>query len=75
MRTIETTVTVEPNGQLVFLLPPDIAPGEHRVALVIEEQPAPVEKSLPPAFPVLEVSAWPENLSLSREALYDDFGR
>lgn len=75
MRTIETTVTVEPDGKLVLQLPPDIAPGEHRIVLVIEEQPMMAEKESSLDFPVIEVDRWPEDLSLRREDLYDDFGR
>ena len=37
MRTIETTVTVTPDGRLLANVPTDLAPGEHRVVLVIEE--------------------------------------
>jgi hypothetical protein len=39
MRTIETTATVSPEGMLVVQVPSDIPPGDHRVVLVIEEQP------------------------------------
>lgn len=75
MRTIETTVMIGADGKLVLQLPPDIAPGEHRIVLVIEEQSVPAEKRPPLDFPVIDAGAWPENLSLSREDLYDDFGR
>ena len=37
MRTIETTATVTPDGKLLANVPSDLAPGEHRVVLVIEE--------------------------------------
>jgi hypothetical protein len=75
MRTIETTVTVGPDGKLVLQLPPDVAPGPHRVVLVLEEQPAPAAARPSLDFPVLSVGQWPEGLSLRREDLYDDFGR
>jgi hypothetical protein len=74
MRTTETTVTIEPDGKLVLQLPPDITPGEHRIVLVIEQQPVIAEKRPPLDFPVINVSAWPGALSLRREDLYDDFG-
>ena len=38
MRTIETTATVTPDGVLMANVPPDLAPGTHRVVLVIDEQ-------------------------------------
>ena len=75
MRTIEMTVTISGDGKLVLQLPPDITPGEHRIVLVIEEQPVMLEKRPPLDFPVIDVGEWPENLSLRREDLYDDFGR
>ncbi len=75
MKTIETVVTVEPDGKVILQLPPDIAPGDHRIVLVIEEQPVTVEKHLPHEFPIIDVGAWPEGLSLRREDMYGDFGR
>jgi hypothetical protein len=37
MKTIETRATVRPDGTLVATVPADVAPGEHRVVLVLEE--------------------------------------
>ena len=39
MRTIETTATVSPDGKLTADVPPDVAPGEHRVLLVFDGDP------------------------------------
>jgi hypothetical protein len=75
MRTIETIVMIGGDGRLVLQLPPDITPGEHRIVLVIEEQPVVTEKRPPLDFPVIDVGKWPEDLSLRREDLYDDFDR
>lgn len=75
MRTIETTVMVEPGGKVVLQLPPDIPPGERRVVLVIEEPPASKPERPPLDFPVIDVGPWPDNLSLRREDMYDDWGR
>lgn len=75
MKTIETVVMVEPDGKLTLQLPPDIAPGEHRIVLVIEEQPVLAEKRPMLDFPVIDVGEWPEDLSLRREDMYGDFGR
>ena len=75
MITIETTATIEPDGKLIIQLPPDIAPGEHHIVLVIDEQPF-IKPTRPPLdFPVIDVGDWPEGLSLRREDLYDEFGR
>ena len=75
MRTIETVVIVEPDDKLVLQLPPGIAPGEHRIVMVIEEQPVLAEKRPALDFPVIDVGEWPEDLSLRREDMYGDFGR
>ena len=75
VRTLDLTATVEKNGKLTVRLPPDIPPGEHRVVLVIDEQPMPSEKQVALEFPVIHVDAWPEALSLRREDLYDERGR
>ncbi len=74
MKTIETLATVTRDGQLAARVPADILPGEHRVILVIEEEPLP-QRRPPGPFPVIHVDAWPEDLSLRREDLYGDDGR
>jgi hypothetical protein len=71
MRTIETTAVIEPNGKLILQLPLDIPPGQHRVVVVIEEQPI-SERRPTLDFPVIDVGPWPEHLALGREDLYDD---
>lgn len=43
MRTIETTVTVTDDQQIIIALPSDIIPGKHRVVLVIDETPLPLD--------------------------------
>ena len=74
MRTIETTATVLEDGTLTARVPPDIPAGEHRVALVIEENP--LSKARPPLdLPVHYFGPWPENLSLRREDMYGPWGR
>ncbi len=75
MRTIETTATVAEDGKLTIQIPPDIEPGEHKVVLVIEEQPVKKEIRPPLDFPVDNWGPWPENLSLRREDMYDEWGR
>lgn len=75
MKTIETTAAVSAAGTLTARVPPDITPGDHRVVLVIEEQPSPVEHRPPLDFPVDDRGPWPEGLSLRREDIYGDWGR
>jgi hypothetical protein len=73
MRTLETVATVTPDGTLTVQVPPDVPPGEHRVVVVIEEQPQVGRRTLD--LPVLSVGHWPEGLSLRREEMYGDWGR
>jgi hypothetical protein len=40
VRTIQTRGTVSPEGKLTVALPPDIAPGEHQVVIVIDDVPS-----------------------------------
>ncbi len=75
MRTIETTATVTSDGKMTVQLPPDIPEGEHRVVVVIDEQSVKKEKRQPLDFPVDHWGSWPENLSLRREDMYNDWDR
>ena len=75
MKTITTRATVASDGTLTVRLPPDIRPGEHRVVLVIDEQPKAKPEPGLPDMPVLHVGTWPAQLSLRREDMYGDDGR
>ena len=75
MRTIETTVMIGTDGKLVLQLPPDIEPGERRIVVVIEDTPVVKPERPPLNFPVDDYGPWPDNLSLRREDMYDDWGR
>lgn len=75
MKTIETTAVVSSEGTITLRVPPDISPGEHRIVIIIEEQPTQKEKRPPLDFPVMSVGPWPKNLSLRREDMYDEWGR
>ncbi len=57
MRTIETTATVTNDGKMTMQVPLDIPEGEHRVVVVIEEQPAKKGKRPPLDFPVISVGS------------------
>lgn len=76
MRVIDAALTVTEKGKGVVTLPPDIEPGEHKVTITIEDEPAiPTQKYKPIEFLVLDLGPWPEGLSLRREDMYDDWGR
>ena len=76
MRTIETTAEVKPDGTVTVRVPPDVAPGCHRLVLVIDEQSVEkVEEMSFDDFPMHDFGPWPADLSLRREDMYDDWGR
>jgi hypothetical protein len=74
MRTIETVATVQADGTLMVHVPRDIAPGRHRVVMVIEEDPEPEVRG-PLDLPLIDVGKWPEGFTVRRKDLYDDWGR
>ncbi len=76
MKTIETTVTIMPDGTLKAHLN-NIAPGEYRAVLVLEEEAVGelAPKRPPLNFPTDNLGPWPEDWSLKREDWYDDEGR
>ncbi|MBW4642808.1 MAG: hypothetical protein KME23_07390 [Goleter apudmare HA4340-LM2] len=80
MKAIETIVTVTKDGKMTLQLPQDIPEGEHKVVIVIDEQPlaekSESQKNHPPLnVPMYNCGLWPENLSLRREDMYGDWGR
>ena len=75
MITIEAIATVTPEGKVTIQLPATIPPGNHKLVLVIDEQPVTSEKPPPLDFPVIHVNSYPADLSLRREDMYGDDGR
>ncbi len=72
MRMIETTAIITDEGTLTVQVPPDIAPGDHHIVVIIDEQPT-VQAPRPP----LQFAAYPVGLiaperTFRREELYDD---
>ena len=72
MRTIEMRAMISAEGTLTVQVPPDIAPGDHHIVVIIDEQPT-VQAPRPP----LQFAAYPVGLSapertFRREELYDD---
>lgn len=75
-RTIHTTATLQPGGALVIRLPFDLPIGAHRVALTVDDCPAPsVPRAAVSELPKHDLGPWPDRLSLRREDLYGDTGR
>jgi hypothetical protein len=75
MVTITATGIVTEDGKLTIQVPANVTPGEHQVVVVIDEQLLVNEERPPLDFPVHDVGPWPENLSLRREDMYDEWGR
>jgi len=75
MTTIETTTVVGPDRKLTVQLPPDVAPGAHRVRIVVDDPGAAKMRSRLDDFPTIDLGPWPQFESLRRESLYGDDGR
>jgi hypothetical protein len=82
MRTIETDITVAPDGKAVveLQLPATVSAGKHRAVVVLDEGEADDRRTAAEARPSVEMpihdfGPWPANLSLRREDLYGDHGR
>ncbi len=79
MRTIETAISVGPDGTAVIQLqvPRDVSAGVHRAVVIVEEQPAvagqPVDA--PPSLLPLTFEGWPADCTFRREDMYGDDGR
>jgi len=82
MKTIETDITVMPDGKAVveLRLPFAISPGKHRAVVMVDEGGADDRREatiaqLPVEMPIHDFGPWPADLSLRREDLYGDHGR
>ena len=77
MKTIETDVFVTRDGRIRIdlKLSRDVLPGRHRAVVVLDEQPASRPKVSLADFPVHDVGAWPQGLSLRRSDLYGEDDR
>jgi hypothetical protein len=71
MRTIETIVTVDEQGMAMLRMPPDVAPGDHKVVVVIDEETKP---RAPLVFSSHDVGPWPlrPGETFGREDLYGE---
>lgn len=63
---------VREDRTLTATVPLDVAPGEHRVVLVLDDSSATVDRVL--ELPLHDVGEWP-GISLHRADLYGDDGR
>ena len=77
IKTIDMVIDVPDNRAIRLQLPPEIAPGRHRMIAIIDE-PLSTENILSSdswTFPVVQDAQWPENYPVSREEMYGDDGR
>lgn len=86
MLAVTIAAKVDDNGIVTWKVPPQVLPGYHKMVIVIEEaellevtngtQYSRAEaEGQGFALPLHDVGPWPENLSLRREDLYDDWSR
>jgi hypothetical protein len=79
MKTIETAISVNPDGSAVISLqlPPSVPAGMHRAVVIVEEQPGGVERHIDAPVDLLPLSfdGWPKDCTFRREDLYGDDGR
>jgi hypothetical protein len=79
VRTIETAISVNPDGSAVLelQLPESVSAGVHRAVVIVEEQPVAVGQRVdtPPALLPLAFEGWPRDCTFRREDLYGDDGR
>ena len=76
MKTIETVITVLPDGSIQ--VPPHAAltPGAHRAVIVLETSARLAPQALAPLnLKMLDWSAWPAESTYRREDLYGEDGR
>lgn len=86
MLTLTIAAKVDENGIVTLQVPPQVSPGYHKMVVVIEETSLVgkmsnlqgselMEQEATVMLPTYNVGPWPENFSLRREDLYDDWGR
>ncbi len=78
MRTIETIATIAPDGTLTARMPSDVAPGQHRIIVVLDQESSESTARTPKPPLEFHVSAWegwPADCTFRREDIYGDDGR
>lgn len=79
MTTIETAISVNPDGSAILELrvPGSVAAGVHRAVVIVDEQAAAAEQRADAPLDLLPLAfdGWPDNCNFRREDLYGDDGR
>ena len=76
MKTIETTAVVGDDRKVTVQLPPDVAPGPHRIVVVVEGplSERPLSWTMDD-WPVHDAALVAPDFTMRREELYGDDGR
>jgi hypothetical protein len=75
VNTFETTVVVGDDRKLTLQLPAHIAPGAHRIVLLIEDNGAPAQPLRIEDWPIHDAGLADPNFTMRREHIYGDDGR
>jgi hypothetical protein len=87
MFALKLTAPLDADQTFVLSMPPEVQPGLYEIVLVLSKQQgdpdprsAPLDQSATDekqmlVLPTHDVGPWPAELSLSREDLYDEWGR
>jgi hypothetical protein len=77
VKTIQTVVAVEANGEIRIQIPPlpELQPGKHAATLLIEENGKPLGASKPLVLSRYAVGLKQADSALRREEIYGDDGR
>lgn len=73
MKAIETSAVVTDDKKVTISVPADIASGEHKVVLIIDENPLAAEKKDDNGelnFKILKWENWPSDCSFQRNEIY-----
>ncbi|HEX8221166.1 MAG TPA: hypothetical protein VF914_18390 [Chloroflexia bacterium] len=75
MKVVEVDIVVEADGKIEGQAPPGTEPGKYKATLTLGngQEPKVPEQQL--EFLMLDLGPRPEDLSLRREDMYDDWGR
>ncbi len=72
MDRIECVALVDESHRALVQLPDTVAPGEHRLVVLLNESPTATPAREIEDLPDVSVGVWPAGLSLRREDMYDD---
>lgn len=70
MKTIETTISVLPDGSIRIPPRSDLTPGQHRAVLIVEEAPLPSVARKRLQLKLLDWSDWSTRSTYRREEIY-----